>query len=141
MKPYKLIEFNENVKVCYDWNGNQLCDFRGTVNIRQHFFKYAAKDNAEVTPVTDPTIVKVETVNTAPGDVIPSEITPVKPVVKPTPKPKPKPKPKYKTYKVKSGDTLSEIAEKFHVPLSKLKKANNLRSDKIKIGQTLKIPK
>ena len=64
---------------------------------------------------------------------------PQKPVVKPTPKPKPKPK--YKIYKVKSGDTLSEIAEKYHVPLSKLKKANNLRSDKISIGQSLKIPK
>lgn len=128
MKAYKLLEFTDNVKVCYDWNGNQLCDFNGTVNIRQHFFKYAVKEN---------TIVKADPVSTSPNDS--TTTAPQKPVVKPTPKPKPKPK--YKIYKVKSGDTLSEIAEKYHVPLSKLKKANNLRSDKIKIGQSLKIPK
>jgi LysM repeat protein len=139
MKAYKLLEFTDNVKVCYDWNGNQLCDFNGTVNIRQHFFKYAAKENTVVPDVTDNTIVKVDPVSTAPNDSTTTVPTPQKPVVKPTPKPKPKPK--YKTYKVKSGDTLSEIAEKYHVPLSKLKKANNLRSDKIKIGQSLKIPK
>lgn len=139
MKAYKLLEFTDNVKVCYDWNGNQLCDFNGTVNIRQHFFKYAAKENTVVPTVTDNTIVKVDPVSTTPNDSTTTVPAPQKPVVKPTPKPKPKPK--YKTYKVKSGDTLSEIAEKYHVPLSKLKKANNLRSDKIKIGQSLKIPK
>ena len=45
------------------------------------------------------------------------------------------------TYKVKSGDTLSQIAEKFNVKTSKLKEANNLRnSDSIGIGQKLSVP-
>jgi len=43
-------------------------------------------------------------------------------------------------YVVKSGDTLSEIAEDFGVGLSFLKSYNNLRSNSIGIGQTLLIP-
>ena len=41
---------------------------------------------------------------------------------------------------IKSGDTLSEIAERYNVPLSKLRAANGLRNDAIRIGQRLKIP-
>lgn len=43
------------------------------------------------------------------------------------------------TYKVRKGDTLSEIAEKFGVRVSTLKRLNNLKSDLIRIGQVLKI--
>ncbi len=45
-----------------------------------------------------------------------------------------------KTYKVKQGDTLSEIAEKYGTTVAKIKSKNGLKSDMIKIGQTLKIP-
>jgi LysM repeat protein len=45
-----------------------------------------------------------------------------------------------KTYVVKSGDTLSKIADKFNVSLAKLKSYNGLRSDMIRPGQKLKIP-
>lgn len=44
------------------------------------------------------------------------------------------------SYKVKKGDTLSEIALRFHVRLSELKACNGLKSDKIFVGKTLKIP-
>lgn len=135
MKAIKLMEFNENVKVCYDWNGNQLCDFRGTVNIRQHFYKYAVSNSVIVPPVQDKPIFVSDSTQTNTLDTVVVITPPVKPVVKPAPKPK------YKIYKVKDGDTLSEIAEKYHIGLSKLKKINNLRSDKIQIGQSLKIPK
>jgi LysM repeat protein len=135
MKAHKFLEFNENVKVCYDWNGNQLCDFKGTVNIRQHFYKYAANDVAIVPPVQDKPLIVSDSTQTSAVDTVVVITPPVKPVVKPTPKPK------YKIYKVKDGDTLSEIADKHHIGLSKLKKFNNLRSDKIQIGQSLKIPK
>lgn len=43
-------------------------------------------------------------------------------------------------YRVKSGDTLSEIAERFGTSSRHIKSQNNLRSSKIKIGQILKIP-
>ena len=43
-------------------------------------------------------------------------------------------------YTVKYGDTLSEIAEKYNVGLSKLRKWNNIKSsDKIVVGQKLLI--
>ncbi len=43
------------------------------------------------------------------------------------------------TYVVKKGDTLSSIAQRRHVSVAKIKKWNNMRSDKIYIGQRLKI--
>jgi LysM repeat protein len=51
-----------------------------------------------------------------------------------------KPKPQSKSYTVKSGDTLSEISRRYNVSVSKIKSANGLRSDVIRIGQRLKIP-
>jgi membrane-bound lytic murein transglycosylase D len=43
-------------------------------------------------------------------------------------------------YKVKRKDTLTSIAKIFNAPVSELKKLNFLRTNKIYIGQTLKIP-
>lgn len=48
-----------------------------------------------------------------------------------------------KTYKIKSGDTLSEIAEEFKTSVSAIKKLNSSikNVDEIKTGQSIKIPK
>ncbi|MDL2214868.1 LysM peptidoglycan-binding domain-containing protein [Dysgonomonas sp. OttesenSCG-928-M03] len=82
-----------------------------------------------------------------------SSVTPLaeverKPVqeVKTTPKATPKSKPKQKkakVYTVKKGDTLSKILNKMGSRMSTkdIMRANNLRSDKLKIGQKLKIPR
>ncbi len=43
-------------------------------------------------------------------------------------------------YVVKSGDTISQIAEKFGVKTKDLKNTNKLKNDNIRIGQTLYIP-
>ena len=51
-----------------------------------------------------------------------------------------KSKKKQKPHKVKRGETLGEIAEKYGVGLSKLKKANGIKGNNIQIGQSLKIP-
>jgi N-acetylmuramoyl-L-alanine amidase len=41
---------------------------------------------------------------------------------------------------ISSGDTLSEIAERFGVSVASIKENNGLRQDVIYIGQTLIIP-
>ena len=43
-------------------------------------------------------------------------------------------------YEVKSGDTLSSIAQKYHTTVKALRAANSLTTDRIKVGQKLKIP-
>lgn len=60
-------------------------------------------------------------------DTIPSKVTP-------------KPKASFASYKVKQGDTLSSIAEKFDgITVASLKAANNLKSAKITEGMVLKV--
>lgn len=44
-------------------------------------------------------------------------------------------------YKVKSGDTLSAIASRYGVTVKQLKQWNNLKSDKLSIGQRIEIHK
>jgi LysM repeat protein len=43
-------------------------------------------------------------------------------------------------HKIQRGETLSEIAQFYRVSLADLRAANNLRGDRILIGQTLIIP-
>jgi LysM repeat protein len=44
------------------------------------------------------------------------------------------------TYTVKSGDTLAKIAKNNSVSIRSLRSANNLKTDRIKVGDKLKIP-
>jgi len=43
-------------------------------------------------------------------------------------------------YVIKSGDTLSGIAQRYNVSVSRIRSANSLRSNKIRVGQKLTIP-
>jgi peptidoglycan endopeptidase LytF len=43
-------------------------------------------------------------------------------------------------YTVQSGDTLSELAKRFHTTTTQIKQVNNMTSDMIFIGQTLTMP-
>lgn len=45
-----------------------------------------------------------------------------------------------KEYRIASGDTLSGIAAENNISMAKLKKMNRLKSDKIRIGQVLRVP-
>ncbi|HSR10904.1 MAG TPA: LysM peptidoglycan-binding domain-containing protein, partial [Thermodesulfobacteriota bacterium] len=44
------------------------------------------------------------------------------------------------THVVKKGETLHSIGKKYHVPVSRIEKANHLQGSRIKIGQKLVIP-
>jgi LysM repeat protein len=87
------------------------------------------KNYLEKTPADSLTSINTVTVN-ADSDTIPEDPAPRKNV----------PVRVQKTYVVKSGDSLSKIADKFNVPLTKLKSHNGLRNDLIRPGQKLKIP-
>lgn len=63
---------------------------------------------------------------------------PKKATTKETKKQKAAPAPTSHT--LKSGDTLSSLAQKYGVSVADLKKANNLSNDKIRAGDTIKIP-
>jgi LysM repeat protein len=43
-------------------------------------------------------------------------------------------------YTVKSGDSLGEIAQRNHTTTEQLKKLNQLKSDRIFVGQKIKLP-
>ncbi|NDV92952.1 AMIN domain-containing protein [Alteromonas sp. 345S023] len=45
-----------------------------------------------------------------------------------------------RTHKVKSGESLSLLAQRYNIKVSALKAANNLNSDVVRIGQVLSIP-
>jgi len=47
----------------------------------------------------------------------------------------------YKKHKVSSGESLSVLAQRYKVSIAKLKSINNLKSNTVRIGQTLKIPR
>ena len=63
----------------------------------------------------------------------------------PAPKPTPTKKPAYSgpcyEYIVQSGDTLSLIAKAFGSSVPKIKEMNGLKSDALRVGQKLNIPK
>ena len=44
-------------------------------------------------------------------------------------------------YRIQPGDTLSEIAARHDVPVRRLKQANELNGDVIRVGQVLRIPR
>lgn len=48
---------------------------------------------------------------------------------------------KNRTHRVRSGESLSLLAQRYNVSVNNLKKANNLRSDMVRIGQVLTIPR
>lgn len=45
-----------------------------------------------------------------------------------------------KIYKVKRGDSLFRIAQRFNVPVDKIKEINNLKTNSVQAGRKLKLP-
>lgn len=99
--------------------------------------KFTAKD-------TEPSVDKPKKVLAPePAETPATKVVEPAETPQPTTKPNPStnPGPQTQKHKVKKGDTLSGIAAKYHVSVANLKKWNNLKSDKIQIGQTLIIKK
>jgi nucleoid-associated protein YgaU len=75
---------------------------------------------------------------------VPPQSAPQPPVSTPEPEPTAEPaaaEPEYRTYTVKSGDTLSEIAASFGVDWHEMARLNNLDNpDLIFPGQVFKVP-
>ena len=46
----------------------------------------------------------------------------------------------YRKHKIKRGDTLSDIAAAYQVTLNNLRGFNSLKSDRLRVGDTLRIP-
>ncbi|MES2798980.1 MAG: LysM peptidoglycan-binding domain-containing protein [Bacteroidota bacterium] len=131
MTPILLNDFNENVIQCYQGDGTPLSSYCSYVNIHQKFYKYATDC---VDEASDSVIVKLnynnvgaETLLKTGGDI---SLVVKKPATTST----------QRRYKVKSGDTLSVIARKYHTSVTTIKKINHLKSDRIAIGQILRLP-
>jgi hypothetical protein len=148
--PVKFLEFEEDVIACYTWDGKSLDNYCSFVNIQQHFFKYRKRYDDEISLKYESKLdeifgepIEKETIKKdlkAPNDSLSNEEfyhTESKPIEKKEIKKK---KTLTKNYRVKSGDTLSEIADKFNTTVIKIKKTNQLKNDQISIGQFLKIP-
>lgn len=48
---------------------------------------------------------------------------------------------RHRVHTVRKGDSLSSISKKYHVSIPSIKKANSMKSDRLQIGQKLKITK
>lgn len=125
MQPKLLLDFNEDVLQCYEWDGSILPAYLNYINIRQKFYKYATDCYNES---TDSVIVSLNFKNTGFDTMNHGQFTKNGTSVK------------SKMYKVKSGDTLGHIAQRFHTSVSAIKRLNYLKSDNINVGQVLKIP-
>lgn len=75
----------------------------------------------------------------APGSTAPVEsiVTTSAPVSAPS-SPAPSSEPSY--HKVKSGDTLFSLSSRYSTSVAELKRLNGLKSDSIRVGQSLRIP-
>ncbi|MEJ6617303.1 MAG: LysM peptidoglycan-binding domain-containing protein [Crocinitomicaceae bacterium] len=130
MEPKLLLDFNEDVLQCYEWDGTLLPEYKNYINIRQKFYKYATDCYKES---TNSVIVSLKFKNTGYDTMKDGQGTQNVEAKKVA-------SAKSKVYKVKSGDTLGFIAQRYHTSVYVIKRLNQLKSDNIKVGQVLKIP-
>ena len=98
------------------------------------FYVYSSEDRLVAEPVA-------EVAETKPDTLALSESKPAETKQPVADKKVEKQEVRIQKYTVKKGDTLSKIAQKYHVRVSDLKKWNHLKSDRIRDGQKLIIRK
>jgi LysM repeat protein/lysophospholipase L1-like esterase len=122
-------------QLLYESFENTLCLYRDQATITDYTIPGKLyKDYVPAVVIPNPTNTVVVDSSSTVSDSIAPKVIKVKP-------PKVVPKPVLKKYIVKKGDTLSQIAERNRTSVSKIMKANRLRSDRLSIGQVLVIPK
>ncbi len=117
-------KYGVSVTALKQWNGMGK---KSTLKVGVRLKIHKPETNANTTSTASTPVDSTVTVDT----------TATTSEAKPTPKPKPKPAPAY--YTVRKGDNLSTIAARHKLTVAQLKKLNNLKSDKIQIGQRLKV--
>jgi len=108
-----------------------------TVKKGETLSKIASKYRTTVASIKRLNGLKTNTIHPGKTLIVAKIVKEVPPLVDPTPIAPVSPK---VYYRVKLGDTLESIAEKFGISVSALKETNLLTDGKIKIGQTLVIP-
>lgn len=96
------------------------------------------KSDGNTTPQTNTQPIVEQNITTStPSDTV-TKAKPEQEVIKTTTPPVPA-KPKVVYHKIKSGETLTSIAKKYHVTVKQIKQWNHLKSDMIRAGEKLKI--
>ena len=99
----------------------------------------AATTTPTVLPTSAPTVAPILTAEPTQASTESVTSTPV-PTSTPAPTITPSPTPAFILHTVRWGDTLYSLARRYGTTVEAIRAANGLRSDRIRIGQTLKIP-
>jgi membrane-bound lytic murein transglycosylase D len=126
--------FNVNEFTIQQWNANSTYFFPGQminvwVPLNDFVSDVVVQSNYSMAPIA----LKGGTPSITPDPVFNNEPAKPKAVAKKAPV-------KVRYHTVRKGDTMSEIANKYHVEVSALKKANGIKSNVVRVGQKLKIP-
>lgn len=151
---YHKVKKNENLRKIarrYDvdaddikkWNGlrsNKLK--RGkTLKIIKYTRTRVVKDDSTATSSTSQLTIADSTSKSTADTVKPTPKKESKPAYQETKPKKKEKKSQYTTHKVRKGESLGKIAQRYGVTIKQIQRANNIKGTKIKAGQRLKIPK
>jgi LysM repeat protein len=95
---------------------------------------------ASPTPSAGPTTTPTASATAGPTSTPTPAASPEPSVTTPPTSPTPRPSVAYTTYKVKSGDTLYVIAQRYGTTVKAIQKLNNMTTTTLHVGQILKIP-
>jgi LysM repeat protein len=119
-----------------------LSGFRAGVATSPVATASAAAAAASLLPTPHATTIPSATLQAAPTQPAPSATLAAPATVAPTAVPaSPRPSASFRTYTVRSGDTLGEIASRFDTTVSAIARLNNISDPgRLQVGQVLRIP-
>lgn len=137
---------SDDIPELWDFDDGKLLP---NTNVIGDLIAYIYLDNQAELRFTQPiqknvasSVTEPKTVSQSQTSEMPKQtVTKLDTTPKTTPKNTTKPKQNVTYYTVKKGDTLTKIANKYHVTVNDLKKWNKLKNDHIDVGQKLTIKK